>query len=314
MAAPVGSIPTRSRHGGVAVKRAYVVVNPVAGRGRGRRLAQPIGEAFRARGWDVEVRATTRAGEERVLAAAAARDGWPLVVVAGGDGTVHEVANGLLREAPHTTLGVLGAGTGNDFAGLVGTAGSVEQGVRALERGQDRSFDVGQVEGEYFTNGFGVGFGPAVLQRMEQLPRLRGSVLYLGAAMRTFVGFRPETVELDADAHREVGPLMLAEVAIGRTAGGGYRFTPHADPEDGLFDVCVIRRVSLLQFLRYLPRVAAGTHATLPPVTIVQARAVRIATPGRALVAHLDGEVRTYGGDTLDVRLLPRALKVRCAA
>ncbi len=314
MAAPVGSIPTRSRHGGLAMNRAFVVVNPVAGRGRGRRLARPIGDAFRARGWDVELRVTTRAGEERALAVAAARDGWPLVVVAGGDGTVHEVANGLLRESPHTALGVLGAGTGNDFAGLVGTAGDVEQGVRALERGHDRSFDVGQVEGEFFTNGFGVGFGPAVLKRMQRFPHLRGSALYFGAAMRTFFGFRPPTVEVDAGEHREVGPLMLAEVAIGRTAGGGYRFTPQADPEDGLFDVCMIRRVGLLQFLRYLPRVAAGTHATLPPVTMVQARTVRIATPGSPLVAHLDGEVRTYGGEAVDIRLMPRALKVRCAS
>jgi diacylglycerol kinase (ATP) len=296
------------------VKRAFVVVNPEAGRGRGRRLARPIAEAFHARGWEVEVRATTFAGEERALAAAGAVAGWPLVVAAGGDGTVHGVANGLLRSGrAATALGVIGIGTGNDFAHLIGAPGKLAEGVAAIEHGAERQFDVGEVADEYFTNGFGVGFDTAVLLQMQRMPALRGSALYAAAVYRAFLRFRAPTIELHADGHSESAPAMLAEISIGRTAGGGFRLTPDADPSDGLFDVCMIRRVGFWEFLRYMPRVVAGTHASLPPVSLFRTATVRLATPGAPLVAHLDGELRRYDGEALNLRVIPRALRVRCA-
>lgn len=297
------------------MKRAFVIVNPEAGRGRGRRLARPITEAFHARGWEAEVRATTFAGEERELAAAGATAGWPLVVAVGGDGTVHGAANGLLRSgrSEQTALGVIGIGTGNDFARLIGASGKLAEGVAALEHGTDRHFDVGEVEQEYFTNGFGVGFDTAVLLQMQRMPALRGSALYATAVYRAFLRFRAPTIELRADGREESGPAMLAEIAIGRTAGGGFRLTPEADPSDGLFDVCMIRRVGLWSFLRYLPRVVTGTHASLPPVSLFRTATVRVTTPGVPVVAHLDGELRRYEQDVLDLRVRPRALRVRCA-
>jgi diacylglycerol kinase (ATP) len=296
------------------VNRAFIVVNPVAGRGRGARLARPIAETFRERGWDIELRETTVAGEERDLAETGARAGWPLIVAAGGDGTVHGAANGMLRSGVRTaTLGVLGIGTGNDFAGLVGAPPQVERGVLALERGSDHAFDVGQAETEYFTNGFGIGFDTAVLTEMARLPALRGSALYLAAVYRAFLRFRPPTITVAATERQTSGPAMLTEVSIGRTAGGGFKLTPEADPSDGLFDVCMIRRVGLWMFLRYLPRVLAGTHAGIPPVTMFRSATVRLGTPGLPLVAHLDGELRRYNGEDIELRVVPRVLRVRCA-
>jgi len=314
VAAPVGSIPTRSRHRPGGVKRAFVVVNPVAGRGRGARLARPIAETFRERGWDVDVRETTFAGEERDLADAGARAGWPLVVAAGGDGTVHGAANGILRSGVHgATLGVLAIGTGNDFAGLVGAPREVEHGVIALERGTDHAFDVGQADTEYFTNSFGVGFDTAVLTEMNRLSGLRGPSLYLAAVYRAFVRYRAPTIAVTAREHRTSGPAMLTEVSIGRTAGGGFKLTPDADPSDGLFDVCLIRRVGLWTFLRYAPQVITGRLGGLPPITTFRTAAVRLGTPGLPLTAHLDGELRRYDGEELELRVVPRVLRVRCA-
>jgi diacylglycerol kinase (ATP) len=309
----VGSIPTRSRHAPDRVKRAFVIINPTAGRGRGTRLGHAIAEVFRDRGWVTHVCETRTPGEERDLAEAGARAGWPLVVAAGGDGTVHGVANGLLRSGvAGTSLGVLGIGTGNDFARLVGAPSHVERGVIALEHGAPRAMDVGRVGDEYFINGFGVGFDTAVLTEMTRLPALRGSALYAAAVYRAFLRFRAPTISVETAERRATGPTMLTEVAIGRTAGGGFRLTPQADPADGLFDVCMIRQVGLWTFLRYMPRVIRGTHASLPPVTMFQTAAVRIATPGLPLVAHLDGEVRRYGADAVELRVVPGALLVRC--
>jgi len=297
------------------VKRAFVVINPVAGRGRGARLARSIAETFRARDWEAEIHETQAPGDERALAEAGARAGWPLVVAAGGDGTVHGAANGLIRSGRQSTaLGVLGIGTGNDFARLVGAPGEVERGVMALETDVERSFDVGEVEGEYFTNGFGVGFDTAVLTEMQGLPTLRGSALYAVAVYRAFLGYRAPTIDLQAAEQSVSAPAMLTEVSIGRTAGGGFRLTPDADPSDGLFDVCMIRRVGLWRFLRWVPRVVRGTHATLPPVTMFRTAEIRLGTPGLPLVAHLDGELRRYTSEAVTLRVVPQALRVRCTA
>jgi len=297
------------------VKRAFVVINPVAGRGRGARLARSIAETFRARDWDVEVHETHAAGDERALAEAGARAGWPLVVAAGGDGTVHGAANGLIRSGRQSAaLGVLGIGTGNDFARLVGAPGDVERGVMALEADVERRFDVGEVDGEYFTNGFGVGFDTAVLTEMQRLPTLRGSALYAVAVYRAFLGYRAPTIDVQAGERSVSAPAMLIEVSIGRTAGGGFRLTPDADPSDGLFDVCMIRRVGLWRFLRWVPRVVKGTHGTLPPVTAFRTAEIRLGTPGLPLVAHLDGELRRYAAEAVTLRVVPRALRVRCTA
>ena len=297
------------------MKRAFVVINPVAGRGRGARLARSIAETFRARDWEAEIHETQAPGDERALAEAGARAGWPLVVAAGGDGTVHGAANGLIRSGRQSTaLGVLGIGTGNDFARLVGAPGEVERGVMALETDVERSFDVGEVEGEYFTNGFGVGFDTAVLTEMQGLPTLRGSALYAVAVYRAFLGYRAPTIDLQAAEQSVSAPAMLTEVSIGRTAGGGFRLTPDADPSDGLFDVCMIRRVGLWRFLRWVPRVVRGTHGTLPPVTMFRTAEIRLGTPGLPLVAHLDGELRRYTSEAVTLRVVPQALRVRCTA
>jgi diacylglycerol kinase (ATP) len=297
------------------VKRAFVIINPVAGRGRGARLARSIAETFRARDWEVDIRETQAPGDERALAEAGAREGWPLVVAAGGDGTVHGAANGLIRSGRRSTaLGVLGIGTGNDFARLVGAPGEVERGVMALETDVERSFDVGEVEGEYFTNGFGVGFDTAVLTEMQGLPTLRGSALYAVAVYRAFLRYRAPTITVQAAEQTVSAPTMLAEVSIGRTAGGGFRLTPDADPSDGLFDVCMIRRVGLWKFLRWVPRVVAGTHGSLPPVTMFRTAEIRLGTPGLPLVAHLDGELRRYTAEAVTLRVVPQALRVRCTA
>jgi len=297
------------------VRRAFVIVNPVAGRGRGGRLARPIAEAFRGRGWDVEMHETARPGAERDLAEAGARAGWPLIVAAGGDGTVHGAANGIVRAGVGTAaLGVLGIGTGNDFARLVGAPGQVERGIMALENGVDRPFDVGCAGDEYFTNGFGVGFDTAVIAEMQRLPTLRGSALYLAAVYRAFLRFRAPTIAIDAPEHTASAATMLIEVSIGRTAGGGFRLTPDADPADGLFDVCQIRQVGIWMFLRYVPRVLRGTHAGLPPVTMFRSARLRIGTPGIPLVAHLDGELRRYPEESISLSVVPGALRVRCAA
>lgn len=298
------------------MQRACVILNPEAGRGRGRRQRRALAGALAAAGVEHTIRETGAPGDERRLAAAAAREGWPVVLVAGGDGTVHGAVNGLLGTDRPTALGVVPLGTGNDYARLTRIpAGGVGAAVRALTRATRRRLDVGRADTEYFANSLGLGFGPAVLRQMQRLRGLRGFPLYLAAVVRAFGRFRPITVGIEAQEFQDTLPVMLVEVAVGTSAGGGFRLTPDADPADGVLDVCVIREVGWSQFLRYVPRVMRGTHGALPPVTLFRTRGLSCTlAAGAALEVHMDGELRRVEGGRVNVEIVPRRLEALCAA
>ncbi len=293
---------------------AHVILNPAAGRGAARRALDPVCRAFRAQGWAVDAVETARPGHGTELAAQAATNGARHVIAVGGDGTVHEVANGLLAARAPTTLGVVPIGSGNDFAKLVGVYR--HDPVRAVARlvtAAPRRFDVGRVLDEWFVNSMGFGFGPAVVRTRNAMPGLRGFLSYLVPVLRTFITFRPPLFDVRAAGFRERGYMMMVEVCNGTTAGGSYRFAPQADPADGRLDVCLIRRVSLPRFLLAIPRVIRGTHVGMREVALIQAREVVIRSPEAPLLLHLDGELRDPGVHECTVRVEAGRLSVLVA-
>ena len=290
-------------------------MNPAAGRGAGARVLDAVTSEFRRQGWAVEVARTQDPGHGTALAAQAARDGATCVVAVGGDGTVHEVANGLVRQSAAASLGVVPVGTGNDFAKLVGMYGHAP--VRAVQRlvtAQRRRFDVGQVLDECFVNTMGLGFGPAVVRVRNAMPGLKGFLSYLIPVYRAFAGFRAPRLELRSTEYAESGYMMMVEVCNGTTAGGSYRVAPRADPSDGRLDVCLVRRTSLPRFLIAVPRVMRGTHARMREVVMFQTRELTIRSPDQPLLLHLDGELREPGVSHCTVRVAARRLNVLVAA
>ncbi len=293
---------------------AHVILNPAAGRGAARRAESVVARAFRAQGWAVDVARTEGPGHAQELAAQAVRQGARHVVAVGGDGTVHEVANGLLRSDGDAALGVVPIGSGNDFAKLVGVYG--HDPVRAVARlvtAGSRRFDAGRVLGEWFVNSVGFGFGPAVVQMRNRMPHLRGVLSYLVPIVKTFFRFEPPVFDVAAPGFRERGYMMMIEVCNGTTAGGSYRFAPDADPADGKMDVCLIRRVSLPRFLLALPRVMRGTHVTMREVAVIKTAKLVVRSPEQPLVVHVDGELREPGVNECTVELERGRLNVLVA-
>jgi len=293
---------------------AHVILNPAAGRGAARRAESVVARAFRAQGWAVDVARTEGPGHGQELAAQAVRQGARHVIAVGGDGTVHDVANGLLRNAADAALGVVPVGSGNDFAKLVGVYG--HDPVRAVARlvtAGSRRFDAGRVLGEWFVNSVGFGFGPAVVQRRNRMPHLRGFLSYLVPIVQTFFRFEPPVFDVAAPGFRERGYMMMIEVCNGTTAGGSYRFAPDADPADGKMDVCLIRRVSLPRFLLALPRVMRGTHVTMREVAVIKTAKLVVRSPEQPLLVHVDGELREPGVNECTVELERGRLNVLVA-
>ena len=292
----------------------HLVVNPAAGRGAARRLKDRVARAFQNEGWSVEAVETTGPGHGATLAAEFSRAGATRVVAVGGDGIVHEVANGLLAAGGEAALGVVPAGSGNDFAKLLGVyRHEPEQAARRIAAATVRRFDAGRVGDEYFVNTLGFGFGPEVVRIRDGMPGLKGFLSYLVPVLKAFAGFVPPVLEIRAGELMTKGPVMMVEVCNGTTAGGSYRFAPDADPADGALDVCVIERVRLARFLLALPRVMKGTHGGMREVRLIRAREITIR--GHApLVMHLDGELRMPGTNECTVTVEPARLPVLVAS
>jgi YegS/Rv2252/BmrU family lipid kinase len=296
------------------VLHAHVILNPAAGRGAARRAESVVARAFRSQGWAVDVTRTNGPGHGQELAAAAARDGAKQVVAVGGDGTVHEVANGLLDSDSDAALGVIPVGSGNDFAKLTGMyVHDPAYAVAQLVTARSRRFDAGRVLGEWFVNSVGFGFGPAVVKARNAMHRLRGFLSYLVPIVQTFFRFEPPVFDVAAPGFRERGYMMMVEVCNGTTAGGSYRFAPDADPTDGKLDVCLIRRVSLPRFLIALPRVLRGTHLKMREVALIKTAKLVIRAPEEALLVHVDGELREPGVHECTVELERGRLNVLVA-
>jgi len=295
------------------------VLNPAAGRGAAARALDPIAREFHHQGWSVEVERTERPGHGAELAARAVQAGAQRIVAVGGDGTVHDVAHGLLRHGlggrgGDVALGVVPIGSGNDFAKLVGVyRHSPVRAVRRLVTAQTARFDAGLVCDEYFVNSVGFGFGPEVVRVRNAMPGLSGFASYFVPVLRAFARFRPPRLEVRARGFAETGNMMMVEVCNGTTAGGSYRFAPDAQPGDGRLDVCLVRRVSLLRFLMAVPRVMRGTHATMREVALFQTREVAIRSLDGPLLLHVDGELREPDARECTVRVEPGRLKVMVA-
>ncbi len=293
---------------------AHVILNPAAGRGAARRAKDPVARAFRVQGWTVEVAETEHPGHGSDLAASAVQGGARHVIAVGGDGAVHEVANGLLRARSTAALGVVPIGSGNDFAKLVGVYGhDIPRAVARIATARERRFDAGYVLDEFFVNSLGFGFGPAVVRTRNAMPGLKGFLSYLVPVVRTFASFQPPLFEVEADGFSERGRMMMVEVCNGTTAGGSYRFAPDADPTDGRIDVCVIRRVGLLRFLLALPRVMKGTHGRMREVAMIATTRLRIRSSEEPLLLHLDGELREPGVQECTVTVKRGCLNVLVA-
>jgi len=298
------------------VRHAHIILNPAAGRGAARRAKDPVARAFREQGWVVDLIETRAPGDGAGLARAAAAAGATHIIAVGGDGIVHEVANGLIAAGSDAALGVVPLGSGNDFAKLVGTyRHGVARAVARLVTGRVQRFDAGRVDGgEYFVNTMGFGFGPAVVERRNASSHLKGFLSYLVPIFQTFARFAPPRVEIQAAEFRETGYVMLVEVCNGTTAGGSYRFAPDASAADGRLDVCVVRRVSLPGFLLLLPRVMRGTHGGSRRAALFQTREVTVRSFDAPLLMHLDGELRGGDARACTVRIVKSCLNVLVSA
>ncbi|HSV73212.1 MAG TPA: diacylglycerol kinase family protein [Chthonomonadales bacterium] len=267
-----------------------VVLNPASGRGAGGRMRPRIEAALQRTGVRYRLVATTGAGHAGDLAREAAQNGADRLLVAGGDGTLHDAVQAHTPGWP--PLGVLPTGTGNDVARALRIPLSVERALDVALHGAPRRLDLARCNGRRFINVAGCGFDAAVADRVNRRCRwLSGTAAYIAAMASVLMTYRASRmlVQVD-DATAFEGPAMLVAVANSGCYGGGMRIAPDARTDDGLLDVCIVRSVGRLRFALAFPRVYRGTHTTHPGVRMLRGARVRIESDGSPLML-IDGEV-----------------------
>lgn len=276
-------------------QRIVFIANPAAGKGREGRQGQRVRADVESAGVLGEWFPTEAPGHGTALAERSAREGVSVVVAVGGDGTVNEVVAGLMRlpKEERPVLGVLPAGTGCDYARLLGLRRwDISDAAVVLREAKVRVFDAGDVNGRFFANGVGLGFDGEVAADAARFRLIRGFAAYLTSVFRVLRTWQNFRLVADVDGEILDGPAILAAVTIGPASGGGFYLTPDARPDDGLFDFCRLGDFGKLEALRHLPKALDGSHVRLAKTAMRRGRSVTLSTD-RPLTAHVDGNVLT---------------------
>jgi diacylglycerol kinase (ATP) len=289
----------------------FIISNPAAGRGRAATLAADCAGRL-ARFGTVEEAPTTGPGEESDLTRKALARGFTAIIAVGGDGTWGKVAGSIVASGRRdVTLGLLPAGTGNDFAKSIGIrAANIDAAIRGIEEGRRRTIDVGRAGSRYFLNVVGFGFDIAVIDDAKSFPVLHGDLLYRFCALRQLFKFTGIPIEI-ADESGSSGRrrhLMLT-VSNGNYFGGSFHIAPGARLDDGRVDAVSILDAAPLTRAALFSRVSKGTHGEHEMVSTRSASrfAVSFDSPVRY---ELDGDVYDLEGTTLEIEAVPRALSV----
>ena len=273
------------------------IVNPVAGKGAGKNVFGSLEGELKGHRIPYGFIETTAPGH----ATEAAREAsTPVVVSVGGDGTINEIVNGITGSTK--SLGIIPAGSGNDFIKSVGVPRKPLQALQTLLQGFRRPVDVGTVRcsptpdgggnnaPRLFLNGVGVGFDAAVAARTREIPFLSGTALYILAVLQTLGKYDPPRFRIQFDGSTREARGLLIAVGNGKCAGGGFYLTPDAKVDDGLLDICSVDEKNIFQILSLMPRVMRGKHHNVRGVNFFREKRLTISAEDPFYV-HADGEI-----------------------
>ena len=300
-------------------RKVKIILNPMADMGNAWRVARDLRFITEQHG-GVDWSGTVYPGHAIALAQQAGEQGYDMVIAMGGDGTVHEVVNGLMKipEEKRPVLGVVPVGSGNDFAHGINASRKPAEALTCALNGEPSQVDLclmtdenGRME--YFDNTLGIGFGAMVTIRSHRLPILRGFLMYLTSVIQTIVlDHNPIHMKIETDQETWEQKVIYLVLCNGPREGGGFLIAPEAKIDDGILHYAMITDVSRLMMFRIVPEVMKGTHGRFKQVRMGTCRKFSI-TADRPLYVHADGEI--FSGLGTDLRsvsfeVLPDALRV----
>jgi YegS/Rv2252/BmrU family lipid kinase len=284
------------------------IINPIAGNGYGEEIKSILEKKVAEYNIPAEYVTTERKGHAGELSKKYADLGYKYIIAVGGDGTVNEVFTPIINRKDIIS-GAIPAGTGNDFIQLLGFPNRfTEENWKTFFDLNTKLMDVGHCNGNYFLNGMGLGFDAQVAAENYAEPGVvkeGGKNKYIWHIVKTLLFFKEIKMKIVGGENAGETDCFINTISIGRRFAGGFYLTPKALADDGLLDVCMIKKLNLLQRLKILMQVPKGTHIHDPKVNYYQTPNLQVSFD-KEVPYHLDGEL--FFATEIDVSLLPKAL------
>jgi len=296
--------------------KAELIVNLTAGGGKPNHHLETVLKYLKENGLNFKVSITSHQGEAVELAQRAADNGAELIVSVGGDGTVNEIVNGIMKSKNDPSLGIIPLGWANDFIKSTDIPSDIIEACKILVRGKIKEIDVGIInEKIYFANICGVGFDAEVAQLANQMkskhPNLRilSAFVYVFATVKKLLSpFSYHDVKIKFDGQEIHSKILFIAISNGKFYGGRFKITPEAILDDGLLEVCVVEEMGRLKYLMSIPKVFKGTHESIKGINFYRAKEVVIQS-SVPILAQVSGEV-IEGQKEFSITLLPKSLKL----
>lgn len=301
-------------------KKVKLILNPMADMGAAWNVARDLRPIIKEYAGTVSWSGTVYPGHASELAKQAGDEGYDLVVALGGDGTVHEVVNGLMQVEvqKRPAMGIVPIGSGNDFAFACGIPTNPKEAMSLALHGETTPVDLGLMTDkngrqEYIDNTLGIGFDAVVTIRSHKLPIVRGFMMYLTAVLQTIISNSTAVgMKIESEGRSWEKEVFMLVLANGPREGGGFTMTPKSKNNDGTLEYMLADKVSRLMQLRLLPEFIKGTQGKFKQVEIGEFKKLSL-TSDAPLYIHIDGEIYTNFGSNLrgiNVEIVPNALDV----
>jgi diacylglycerol kinase (ATP) len=289
-------------------KRARLIYNPSSGREEIKRKLPEILQRLERGGLETSTHATIGEGDAILAATEAVERGFDVIIAAGGDGTLNEVINGMAEKKRRPLLGILPLGTTNDFARALSIPRKWEAACDIITHQFTRSIDVGKVNHKYFINIAGGGSMTELTYEVpSKMKTMIGQLAYYMKGLEKLPRLRPIEVYIkspEMDLHEQV---MLFLITNSNSVGGFEKLAPEASLDDGLFDVFILKRCNLGEFIRVVSAALRGEHINDPNVIYFKTNSIQVTSPDYVQI-NLDGE---FGGTLPSMfSLLPSHIKI----
>lgn len=284
----------------------HLILNPAAGWGAGQKSESYLLKSFEIHFPGFHYHKTNARGHATEIACKL-KDRQAVLIAAGGDGTVHEVVNGMMLG--NCVLGVIPIGSGNDFIKMLNIPKNIPSAIRVIRTNKTMLIDVGKANDSYFSNGLGMGFDAVVVMETSKTKFARGFFIYLFSVFRALRYYNNTSVTLHLNNTIETRDVLMVNVGNGAVLGGGFRLFPDADMADGKLDVCIFSRLTKREIVMNLPKAISGKHIHLPQVEMRKTDHLLIEAY-EGIPIHSDGELISSNIKKIEIRVMSKALNV----
>ena len=292
-----------------------IVLNPTAGRGRAEQIEKRIIEFLSRRNIVFQLEKTNGPLHATSLSNQLSKE-CDIIVAVGGDGTVNEVATGLIGST--ASLAIYPIGSGNDFNRIIGISKKLDEAFNTIISGTKKLIDLGKVTiknysgitiVKNFINVLGIGIDAQIAKETKRIKYLRGLPLYLLAAIKALSTYSPNKyIIIDGDMTREEYVYLLC-AGNGIYEGGGFKMLPNADPSDSKMNICLIKKMSVLNAIPLIPRIITGTHGNHKMISIWVSKSLKVSSK-EPFIIHGDGEIFEEDAMEAKIELLPNAITI----